>query len=166
MPAGERQHPAGQRRQTDPQREADEKRHQQSRMVAGEIAKPGADADAERIERQKTQPAEQRPGAVGKAERHADDDGGKRDLRFAAQHPDQERDTDIDQELQAAANMARIDMKPESRAARLGLRPRVRCIVHAVRLSGRHVLRAHARFGRPDGGGSPRFSRNPSKLLR
>ncbi|MGZ5840616.1 MAG: hypothetical protein ACXWJ8_01610 [Xanthobacteraceae bacterium] len=94
-------------------------------MVAGEIAKPGADADAERIERQKTQPAEQRPGAVGKAERHADDDGGKRDLRFAAQHPDQERDTDIDQELQAAANMARIDMMPESRAACLGLRPRV-----------------------------------------
>ena len=120
-------------------------------MVAGEIAEPGADADTERIQREKAQPAEQGPGAVGKAERHADDDGGKRDLRFAAQHSDQERDTDIDQELQAAANMARIDMRPEGRAARLGLRPRVRCIVHAARLSGRHAPRANAGFGRPDG---------------
>src|ERR1700732_1186811 len=105
-------------------------------MVAGEIAEPGADADTERIPREKAQPAEQGPGAVGKAERHADDDGGKRDLRFAAQRSDQERDTDIDEELQAAANMARIDMMPGSRAARLGLQRRARCIVQAATIVG------------------------------
>ena len=77
-------------------------------MAAGKIAEHGANADAERIQRQKTQAADQRSPAVGKAEGHADNDRRKRDLRFTAQHPHQERGADIDQELQAAADMARI----------------------------------------------------------
>src|SRR6516162_2624944 len=105
-------------------------------MAARQVAEHGAGTDAERIQCQKAQPAEQRSGTVRKAESHADDDSGKRDLRFATQHPDQERNTDIDQELRAAADMACVDTTPECRAPRLLFAPRVRWLIHAVRLSG------------------------------
>ena len=135
-------------------------------MAARQVAEHGADADAERIQCQKAQPAEQRTGAVRKAESHADDDSGKRDLRFATQHPDQERNTDIDQELRAAADMACVDTTPECRAPRLLFAPRVRWLIHAVRLSGLARIARPAGFLAAGGGGGPLFFQNPSQLLR
>jgi hypothetical protein len=58
--------------------------------------------------------ASQRAVAVGKTERHPDNDGGKRRLRFPANGADDERHADIDQELHAAADVPGIDMKATS----------------------------------------------------
>jgi hypothetical protein len=82
--------------------------------------------------------------------------------RLAAHYPDQERNTDIDQELHAAADVARIEPAAERAIGRL--RPCFRHLAHALRPATKARSSPRPVFGRRTGSG-PRFFRNPERIV-
>lgn len=112
MPSGQREDAARARRQADRECDRHEQRPQHRVIVSRKISESGTGGDADRVQHQDPQSAAQRAVAVGKAECHSDDDGGKRRLQFPAHGADDKRRTDIDQKLCAAANLRGIDGQP------------------------------------------------------